>query len=190
MSLLVEIQNAAVEAGDIAVALRKAKILGSRLNNGDFKRWVDFELNGYPKDSPLPDYRIIPAIAKGYFNGYGGRALNNAPIPASRLPEKLRDFGRQVYLRQGIGTIEATIGRQNETLKSEWPPDLVAMVGRKIYESMSCLSAWQEFPTSALVGIVEAARGRLIDFVLEIERENPDVFHALLTRYALSRPAP
>jgi len=176
VSLLKEIQESAVEAGDVAVALRKSKILASRLNNSDFKKWVDSELNGYPDDDSLPDYRIKPAIAKGYFSGYAGSSLNNAGIPAYCLPEKFKDFARKVYIRQGIGSVEAIVGdaTTNRTLELPWPPDLVALVGTKIYENMSCLSAWQELSTAAFVGIVEAVRSKLIDFVLEIERENPD----------------
>jgi AbiTii len=175
VSLLTEIQDSAVEAKDIEVALRKAKILASRLNNVDFKKWVDFELNGYPDSASLPGYRIIPAVAKGYFSGFAGSSIDNAPIPAACLPEKFRDFARRVYIQQGIGTIEATIATgKNETLSFPWPGDLLALVGRKIYQNMSCLSAWLELPTTAFVGIVEAVRSKLIDFVLEIERENPD----------------
>jgi AbiTii len=177
MSLLRQIQDAAVEAGDIAVALRKAKILASRLNNEDFKRWVHFELNGYPDNLSIAEYRILPAIARGYFSGFGGSSANNVPIPAACLPEMYRDFARKVYIRYGIGTIEAIIsdGDKNGALNFPWPPDLVALVGKKIYQGMSCISAWQELTSAAFVGIVDAVRGRLIDFALEIERANPDV---------------
>jgi len=46
-------------------------------------------------------------------------------------------------------------------------------VGTQIYQNMSCLSAWQELPSAAFVAIVEAVHSKLIDFVLEIEQENP-----------------
>ncbi|SRR5216683_785005 len=131
MNLLRDIQNAAVDSDNVSIALRKAKILASRLNNDEFRQWVDCELNGYPEDlKALPTYRIVPAIAKGYFSGWAGSALKNAPIPASCLPERFRDFARKVFLRQGIGSIESLISAKGgiDGFRSEWPPDLVALV--------------------------------------------------------------
>jgi AbiTii len=48
MTLLREIQAAATDSKtDIATVLRKAKILAARLQNLEFRSWVDQELNGY-----------------------------------------------------------------------------------------------------------------------------------------------
>jgi hypothetical protein len=37
--------------------LRQTKLIAAKLNLEDVERWVDLELNGYPKDAPLPRYR-------------------------------------------------------------------------------------------------------------------------------------
>jgi hypothetical protein len=60
MSLLREIQEAAIDAKlPLATLLRKCKVLGARLGNGDFKEWVENELNGYTSTDDLPEYRVL-----------------------------------------------------------------------------------------------------------------------------------
>ena len=56
-----------------------------------------------------------------------------------------------------------------------WSADLVAHVGREIYEDMNCLSAWKEISRGALVAILDTVRTRVLDFVLELEAEDPMV---------------
>lgn len=179
MSLLKEIQEAAVAADQIAVALRKAKILASRLSNEPFKEWIDHELNGYPDNAGLPEYRVIPAMANGNFVGFAGSGVNNAPIPAACLPERYRDFAKRVFVRQGLGAIESVVGgaKQN-TLYFPWPADLVVLVGKQIYRNMSCMTAQQDVNVASFVAIVDSVRSKLLDFILEIERANPEAGEA------------
>jgi hypothetical protein len=60
MSLLREIQEAAIDAKlPLATLLRKCKVLGARLGNGEFKEWVENELNGYTSTDDLPEYRVL-----------------------------------------------------------------------------------------------------------------------------------
>lgn len=48
MSLLREIQDAAISSDvELAVLLRKCKVLAARLGSNEFKSWVESELSGY-----------------------------------------------------------------------------------------------------------------------------------------------
>jgi hypothetical protein len=174
MSLLVEIRDAAVDAKTVAVALRKAKILASRLNNDRLKLWVDRELNGYTDKESLPAYRIVNAPAVGDFSGAFGSGLRNQPIPSTCLPENLRDYARRAFILNGVGALEAFIETAGTGgLSLPWPGDLVVLVGAEIVQGMNCLAARQQVPTAVFVSIVEAVRNKLIDFVLEIEAADP-----------------
>lgn len=42
----------------LSQALTRAKIIAYKVNNSDFKNWIQAEISGY-KDLELPDYRII-----------------------------------------------------------------------------------------------------------------------------------
>ena len=60
MSLLREIQDAAVDGtSDLESLLRKCRVLATRLKHDELKNWVTWELDGYPAEVPLPDYRKL-----------------------------------------------------------------------------------------------------------------------------------
>jgi hypothetical protein len=75
MTLLQQIQTEAVDThGDLAALLRKCRILAQRLGVDEFKKWVVYELEGYPSQEQPPEYRIIRTpVILGHFSGYGGQ---------------------------------------------------------------------------------------------------------------------
>src|SRR5664280_358148 len=177
MTLLQEIQVAATDSNiEISIVLRKAKILAARLKNAEFENWVDRELNGYEDRTGVPPYRIISVVARGILSD-GFRQWNDAPIMTSFLPERFRDWGNRSYLSQPISTI-ACMASTESGVNSPWPQELAVKYGAKGYNEFECLGAWQTISRSALVGIVEAVRNRILEFVLRIEAENPDAGEA------------
>lgn len=181
MSLLREIQNAAVdETVSLAVLLRKCKILAARLGNIEFKVWIDKELNGYDNLDDLPSYRIIQTLSKGNFSGVWQSSLRNADIPMHCIPEKYRKIVQFVKFSQPIASIESLIKTDDPSsnLRFSWDPNLVAIVGRNIYENMNCLEAWQRVPHTGIISLLETIRNRILNFVLEIEGENPQAGEA------------
>ena len=179
MSLLRDIQNAAVDTNtDVATLLRKCKILAVRLESDEFKRWVDHELNGYHRVEDLPEYRILHTQSQGHFVGPFGGTLNNAPIPPSCLPKDLRDGITKAYLAQPISAYASLIDEEKTDATQPWPADLTALYGQKIYQNMNCLSAWKVIPHGALVALVDTIKSRVLNFVLEIEKEAPDAGEA------------
>jgi len=180
MSLLRDIQNATIDANaDISVVLRKCKVLAARLGNEAFKKWVDQELNGYQNKDTLPDYRILYVNSKGDFIGPFGSALKNADIPLACIPKKYREGLDKSYCMQPIAAYVSLLKTADgDNLQEQWSPELVALVGRNIYENVNCLSAWKLIPNTSILSIVEAVRNRILDFVVEIEHEAPDAGEA------------
>ncbi len=177
MSLLREIQNAAIDSNtDLALLLRKCKVLAARLGNPEFKQWVENELSGYADIENLPDYRILNVNSKGHFSGPFQSGLRNADIPLSCIPKEFHKKLSHSYLTQPIASMESLI-RDSEsgtgTLQEQWNPDLVLYVGQNIYEGMNCMQAWKVIPKSAIVAALDAVRNRVLNFVLEIETESP-----------------
>jgi hypothetical protein len=78
--LIQEIQTEAVDGdSDLSTLLRKCLVLASRLNNPELKNWANWELDGYPPSSELPDYRILHGLESfGIFLGGAGSGLQNA----------------------------------------------------------------------------------------------------------------
>lgn len=68
MSLLREIQASAIDGtSDLETLLRKCRVLASRLQNNEFKQWVQSELDGYRDEIEVPEYRHIQSQAYGHF---------------------------------------------------------------------------------------------------------------------------
>lgn len=182
MSLLRDIQNSAVDANEpIAALLRKCKILAVRLGSSEFKAWIDYELNGYPTKDLVPEYRVKSVICKGYFSGGFGSSMGNAEIPSRCIPKKFRDKLFVSYLVQPVSSIESLINDSNGgTVQEPWPADITAHFGMGIYQGMNCLQAWKVIPVNALVGILDMIRNKVLNFVLEIEAEDPEAGDAPL----------
>lgn len=188
MSLLRKIQDAAIDSSvDLPTLLRNCKVLAARLGNDDFKRWIDHELSGYDNKDDLPDYRILRVNSKGHFSGAFGSGLRNADIPLLCLPENFRESLGHSYLMEPIAAMSALIEKSNSgTLQEPWNPDLVAHFGMRIYENMVCMQAWKVIPASALVAALDTVRTRVLNFVLEIEAQNPAAGEAM----ANEKPVP
>lgn len=188
MSLLRQIQDAAIDSSiDLPTLLRKCKVLAARLGNDDFKRWIDNELSGYENIDDLPDYRILSVNSKGHFSGAFGSGLRNADIPLLCLPEDFReDFGHS-YMMQPIAAMASLVANSKSgTLHEPWNPDVVAHFGQRIYERMVCMQAWKVIPASGLVAALDSVRTRVLNFVLEIEAQNPAAGEAM----ANEKPVP
>lgn len=188
MSLLRQIQDAAIDSSiDLPTLLRKCKVLAARLGNDDFKRWIDNELSGYDDKDDLPEYRILSVNSKGHFGGAFGSGLRNADIPLLCLPEDFRESLGHSYLMQPIAAMESLVANSTSgTLQEPWNPDLVAHFGQRIYERMVCMQAWKVIPASALVAALDTVRTRVLNFVLEIEAQNPAAGEAM----ANEKPVP
>jgi hypothetical protein len=179
MTLLRDIQNSAIDSNvRLSDLLRKCKVLATRLKNEELNKWVDAELNGYQSQDDLPPYRIIRCIAKGHFGGPFGAEMRNITIPASCLPEKKRAWAQSVHLIQPISSLEELVRSEGGNLQCEWPGDLIASVGNKIYKGYSLYAAWLSIPNGAIVAILDTVRNRILNFALEIEKEAPDAGEA------------
>lgn len=177
MTLLAKIRDAAVDSKmEISVVLRQCAVLATRLKHDGFKKWVEEELNGYPTGIPLPPYRIVKGVTSiGHFMGAFGEQITNVPLPLSNVPAEIRERISQVEFRQGVGELQAMVVGHNDDLMSRWPPDLVARVAHRYFEGRTLMAAQMELPRSTVTGVLDAVRNRVLQFVLEIEDQTPDV---------------
>ena len=186
MSLLREIQNSAIDSEqNLASILRKCKVLSARLGSSEFRDWVNRELSGYMDIQDLPDYRICHVDSKGHFEGALGSGIRNANIPLISVPAEYRDNLSKCFLQEPVDSIENTIALAKAShkgiLKEPWDPNFVAIMSRKIYDNMTCVQAWKVIPIGAIVGAVSEIRNRILNFVLDIDAQNPDAGEAELS---------
>lgn len=181
MSLLREIQNSAIDGStDLETLLRKCRVLAARLKNDEFKQWVQWELDGYPANSVIPDYRKFHGHCFGHFAGAFQSGMRNAPIPEMNIPEDIREALTHISFRDGVSSIRDLIESCDDDtgLRMQWPADAAVLFGREIYERMNLMQGWLSISKSAIVGILSTVRNRILNFALEIEESNPDAGEA------------
>lgn len=191
MSLLRQIQDAAIDSSvDLPTLLRKCKVLAARLGNEDFKQWINNELVGYDCKNDLPIYRVLNVNSKGNFSGAFGSSLRNADIPLTCMPKKFRENLGHCYMMSPVAAIASLVKNDNTgTLQEPWNPDVVAYFCQEIYEHMVCMQAWKVIPASSLVAALDSVRTRILNFVLEIEAQNPAAGEAMINEKPVPQEA-
>ena len=135
---------------------------------------------GIPSKDELPNYRILKVQASGHFSGPFDRNLMNAPIAPLTIPEKFRDWAQVAYLTQPISVYVDSLRNKNTgSVTIQWPVDIVAIVGDRIYQHLNCVQAWQVIPRGAFVALLDNVRNRILYFALEIEKTAPDAGEAV-----------
>lgn len=185
MSLLREIQNAALDSSvPLADTLRRCKVLAARLQSDELTQWVGRELSGYAnKIGEAPEYRRFKCLSLGNFSGAFGSGLKNAPISLSAIPKKFRHLVETATIGESVAALDAMVSyRSTKTrgIRVPWPPDLIRYVQTSIYENMSLLSADRILSHAQLVGILDTVRTRMLEFALEIEKQDPAAGEASL----------
>lgn len=181
MNLLRDIQNAAIDnSTSLETLLRKCRVLASRLKNDALKNWVLYELNGYG-NAELPPYRQTSGHCFGNFSGPFGSALKSHPIPEATIPKAHKATLTRIAVSQGVAALELLLADNKDgdgEFMIPWDANASIIFGDKIYQGYQLRSAWTSVPSSFIAGVISTIRNRVLDFVLEIEAENPDAGEA------------
>lgn len=175
MTLLRQIQDDAM-SGDVSIAalLRRCRVLAARLDSAPLEEWIRHESDGYPHDTEVPPYRVLPLRVLGHFSGPFGSGLKNAEIPISCIPKDLRQRCTKHFARESISAIEDILGPGDRPVEVPIPPDVVRFFSDRVYEHMNCFSAWGMISRPMLVQILNCVRNKVLDFALKIERLDPE----------------
>lgn len=171
--LLQQLQEATINSNrSLTDALRYAKVLSARLRHPTLAAWAECELDGYPKDAKVPQYRNMQLTLKGHFLGPAGSSLKNGHIPHANLVAALgregADLWRTFQVRQGIAECEHLASTEHD-LRVQVPPDLIRRIGSHVYTGMNCVDAFAPLSASTFRGLLDTVRNRLLSFVLELE---------------------
>jgi hypothetical protein len=179
MGLLQDIEHAVTSRDrPLTDVLRMAKILAAKLDNALLRDWADQELNGYAKNAPLPPYRAPRTIPVcGDFTGLSHQA-RNVPISLIQLKAEYREDAAKGLFRVSftgpIATYEDSLHHDAVEFREMWDHDVVLLVQPKVFEGMHCIAAWRVLSRDMLVGVVDGVRNRLLDLILELERQVPE----------------
>ncbi len=189
MGLLQDIQNATIDADrPLTAVLRMTKVLAARLDNCLLMEWVDQELTGYPDDDSLPAYRARrKTLVRGTFtNGFW--QANNVEIPPSAVDERFRDgWLFHISYPNSVADYEAMLQALPEgDFRLPWPLDAIGLLRPQPLRGMNCMDAWCVLPRVGVMGVLEGVRNRLLDLVLQLEREAPNAGEVPSSKLPLS----
>jgi hypothetical protein len=157
--------------------LRKCKILACRLRHEPFKEWVAHELTGYPDEAALPIYRgPLDGQVRAHLVGVAGREAKSIAVPITNFPKEMRDRVGEFTFYQGVATLEALIAdaRRNDDPRVVSPFPIEMAAAMPVWQGYQTISMWKELPAAGVAGILDQVRSRALEFVLEIEAENPE----------------
>lgn len=177
MNLLTDIQSAVLdESTGLGPILLKVRLLAARLGSQPLAEWVKHESDGYPSDSTVPDYRIIPVTYTGTFSGPFGSGINNAPIPPFLIEKFAGDRWTHYEMRQSIAAVDhllASVANGNGGLSLDAANLILRLQGR-IYPGYACNSICGSVSAAALAELRHSVRARILELTIELERAVPE----------------
>jgi hypothetical protein len=160
----------------LSEVLRLCIRLGRLLGNEELVTWAKAEVMGYEDTKTMPNYRTLDTEVHADFYGPFGSGIKNTIIPRSFIEKKHRDTLCKSYMTQPVAELEhltTAPSKGGGTLTAHWSGDAIAYYQQKeLYTNgMVIASAWRVLTQSAVAGILETIRTRVLDFALRIEDE-------------------
>lgn len=178
MSLFAEIKRDVLNPDTkLSTILRKLKVFAVGINDNSLLEWVNRELNGY-NGVPLkdyPSYRVFSALNKGHFLGWGGSQMNNVEVHTLGLPDFAKEFASSLWIEEGLPEVERMCHTPNADWRRPWPPDLVATFASQFFQNYRAMEVWKVVPSGALEYVVSSVRDKILDYLLELEKINPQL---------------
>lgn len=174
------IKQIAYEEITISKALTIAKIIAKKIENTDFEEWIKNELNGYPSDDMVPDYRQMFCVVKGEICDQWGGSLEIIPISFEAWVKEIQQHLNYQYFTQSISALETNY----EQLTTDKGTFNFYLEQVKMLEDMMKLrqthrrilkAAWREIPKLQLKHIIEQTKQRMLDTLLELDKEFPNL---------------
>lgn len=162
--IVVELQNDLIsQECDVILALRKAKIIATKLDIPDFKLWIDKELKGYPDDN-VPEYRKIRGVlkAKGDNNRYISVPIQNPQLVDKICKQSMQQPISQILNFANEKDVESVLLCPQGDVQS-----ILSHIFTKGYATEFVLFVEQ----GAMQKIIESVKDELLDWTLALEEK-------------------
>lgn len=155
----------------LSSAFIKAQIIAHKLQNRDFAQWVRNELQGYPEKDSVPDYRVARFIPHGNLEN-SARRYSDMPLPVSGMTYEMQETLLVTRFQQSIAVIEG-FAQKGEKLTAVIPQYMYRFLRDGIDPSYSIINAWGVFGESTFTQMLNEARSRLLDLLLNLHDQIP-----------------
>jgi AbiTii len=151
---------------NLTEALLKTKIFLHQISRKELTEWVNNELDGYPKGSEVPGYRIVHTRVLANVSNPLMRYTSH-PIPLGHLKPEQRDPLERSDIRDGLAVVEEFATRKGHLARSI-PMEANGLLSKGLGRSFNVEHAWCEINIPDMKGILVQVRSRLLDFLLEL----------------------
>ncbi|WP_272970657.1 AbiTii domain-containing protein [Comamonas terrigena] len=149
----------------LAELLRKALVVSHKLKVNSAQRWINLELAGYDsateEDWEKVKYREIRGRLH-FFNPYKGL------IPGRIDREDVSSLLEMTKIYQSVSEIEDLLNSPASELKQQFPHDQSEII-RGVFKTN--FEPWLVLSRQNLVGVLDAARKKVLDWALELESQ-------------------
>lgn len=162
------------EDKSVGFVLLKLKFLASKLGADVLDDWVQHEIEGYPSDIPVPDYRETAITYTGTFADIA-KQLNNVSIPSYLIAEHAGDQWTKYEIRSSLSLIDQQLKEKGNRKFGIDASNLPLLLQDKIYQGMAIIDITSNIDIGSFLNIQHTVRARALDFVLKLENEIPSV---------------
>ncbi|CAI1025658.1 abortive phage resistance protein [Serratia quinivorans] len=150
---------------DIEELLSRAKMISVKLGLQDISEWLEHELNGYPSQDILPDYRIIKEAPIRAFNPHVGWI----PYQLNNIKDReVYDLLTTIHLNNPISML-TEYAKSDHTLYCDLPDFAVDFLQKA--SNCNFRMAWSVNPTQ-ITKILSNTKSRILDWALLLENKN------------------
>jgi hypothetical protein len=154
-AFIAKVQDDNVPVSDL---LKEAKLLASSLSQSDFLKWLNVELEGYEQDADYPKYRSIKGEMKAW-NPYHGW------VPVIHKSSEIEEQLCTRRINQSVREIEELLSSKSDSYEMPYP----ASVANKILEGGFRTKVSMFISRTALVGVLNSVRNRILDWAIELK---------------------
>ncbi|MBS1519820.1 MAG: hypothetical protein JST50_02395 [Bacteroidetes bacterium] len=158
-------------------ALTRAKVLAFKIENITFQEWLKKELEGYETDVNLPTYRRINCVPVATVGDRIGRTQT--------IPVNFKDWKEAEQLlsntniSMGIPALEENyLLLKSENCTMDLPKEIVQDMRepfQRVNPGLRLITVGQELNKLQLKNIIELTKQKLIDTLLQLNKEFPDL---------------
>ncbi|MCL8494286.1 hypothetical protein M5J06_09135 [Corynebacterium sp. B5-R-101] len=176
------------DSSPLSNSLRQLLAFGYRAKSASLQNWVLGELQGYRKNSDIPNYRRdVPHSYSMYYIGVGGYRHHTFVQP-SDIPNELRlDESNLKTVRNSITELESLIHSKTELgieLSKAWVGEHVRLFSEGKapgYAHMTLDRAVVRYPQNGLIQILSMTRTEALKLALELEQISPEILSSKST---------
>ena len=161
---------------NISTIFLKLQVIVHILQNENLKKWVEYELRGYPDKKKLPEYRIIPGIVYGSLEqnrGFQGSFLiSKLQLPTSHIKDDyLLDILRNYRCAESISKIEEITINNGQEINVSLPDFCIPYLQKGLQTNCYLNQISLHIENVDLKNILAQVKSSLLQFLLEINDE-------------------